>query len=364
MFCFKRNWRIPGLFAMTVALAMLALSGCVGPAAIDQHPSGGARRAESRAAIERRELTLPGEAEAIGISVDGKRMAAALTNRKLFVLDVPSGKIFRTFTLGGFSCERLKFSADGEMLICTSGTGLFNSKRWIDVWRLKDAKLVFSSRPDVGPKFPLGESLSQAWSADLSPGGRTVLISCKSGEVFSVDLPNQSATLELALSNKGHVMQIEYAMNGERVLLCTLGSQGSDAWTLHVLRTGDQSVEKTYAMEGKRLIGVTDDGKIVVSAPKGDAGQIAMLDLDSGKSLMDEILEQSAVTSAAIFCGGTRFMSSDERRLRVWDLGSRKVTLEIATTERQVVACEGAALAVSAGDRKAEGKVDLWLFAH
>jgi WD40 repeat protein len=290
----------------------------------------------------------------LALTPDGKYLAAALTDRSVVIVESSSGTQLCKFTLLGFGCEGLKFSGDGDMLLCTSGTGLFESKHWFDVWRLSDRRLMFSNRPDVGPKFPHAEELYQATDADLSPDGRTLLV-CSGAAVYAIDLAKQTAALMDSLSSRGYA-EVYFEPDGRRMLCLARSALHPDEDRLYVARTTTCEIEHSYDMAHKLLLAVRQDGRIIVGrlVPGSDGYDYEVIDVDTGKPLIRETLDPGS--DVGFFRGDTRLMLLKDNHLRVWDLRSHTIAISVYVSNSAVATCADATLAMSDD----EGIVSVW----
>jgi WD40 repeat protein len=316
----------------------------------------GTQTADISAIAVRHRMTVGGRVMHMGVSETGKRFAAALDDGRILVCEAPSGKVIAEFKSDSESHNLLKFSSDGEVLLCESETN-HSFRHYLEVWRVKDGKSLFNNHPKRKPAAIAGADPARASTGDLSPDGRNLIL-CM-GECYIVDLRTGRGS-RLNAGGLKTVLSIAYSPDGKRIVCGAVRLETGEV-TVHFFRASDLHHDASFVPEG-RGIGFTPEGRLLLltEAAEGN-GRMAIVAGGTGEVLGTITPPEGLLEGCALLCRGKRLVARFGLMVRLWELkaGQESPAMDIPDVRYSSrFAGDGNWLVMSTGD----GGVDLWDF--
>ncbi len=313
---------------------------------------------------------IAGEVEAVGVCEAGHRFAAATKDHKIVVADLETGRVVKELEWEGFSCERLRFSRDGEVLFARMGSGLFNSKCYCEVWRVRDGRVLFSNLPVSGAAVFGEEPLPQIFvhTGDLSPDGRTLLMGANAAKdggptAFELRAGQRPRPMQIVVEGEGPLLAIQYSRDGQRVACVTIPEQNIAELRYVVLDPQGFKVVASRSLEDLKFIGFAGKRMVVGSWPVGEANdRLALTYMDGGDDKGTVVLPSGELVRADLIADGTQIAMLSESRLVVREKknGSLVADEAIAPGEKgSSLVADGNTVVLSGRGRG----VEVWTFA-
>ena len=284
----------------------------------------------------------------LGVSPDGKLLAAAGSSGDPGLWDMPTGRNLRELAGHKDEVTCLAFSPDGRFL--ASGS--------------EDQDVILWSLPDGSRLMALEDHPGHVTSLAITPDSRTVVVGSKDGSVTlwsctpeGADVP---APVRAATKPTAPPVQPRAAARTEPVA----PPAKRPTWSIQFRRQKRFDCHsKSY--EGTKRLAVSPDGRILASAGGSSGGDIWLFNLTTGEQITTlEAHTCFGVTALAISPDSRRLVStgdSNDGKVRVWSLPDGALLHDLkgnSYANRSVVVSPDGKLIAGAGG--GDNAVRLW----
>ncbi len=239
----------------------------------------------------------PNRILALRFSPDDRRLACALADGNVAVLDARTGAPLSAFTAHVGAVQALAFSRDGEMLM-TGG---------------EDAAVRFWSLPSGRPAARNPPMRGHVRALAFAPDGRTVAAGGDDGRLRLWNSAEPAAApRELDLERP--VTRLAWTSDGRRLAL------GHASGELSVVDVPALRVEAVFGAHENHVRGLAispDDALIASSGRAG--GAVVAHELKSGRLIGEQPVKGASVEGLAYAAGTDLLVGIDDRTFVVWD---------------------------------------------
>ena len=290
--------------------------------------------------LQMKSIHLLEEASCIAFSNDGSTIAVA-GSHNITILD-KSGLLVAKIHSKGFRVEKLRLSSNGRVLLCVSGTGIFNSNRRIELWRAPFAEELITK--ELINRAPNSFENLNAWDADISPDGTTLI--CAGGKLSGLCSFSLRSNSSSKLSNgfdKYIVGSAAFSNDGKHFSLIAIdpdAAGGADE-LVFVLSPKDYVIERKYPLEGRELVGLIGSDPIVLNRiPNGGS---SLINLRNQKVLMELPEHLNEIRVAAFFNDGN-YLATIGAQLNIWNTSESKrfFTINLPAGQSKFALCTSA----------------------
>ncbi len=256
-----------------------------------------------------------GQVLEIAITPDGQQAVSASHDNALVVWDLQSGLALRVVAGDSAKHFMIAATADRRKFICTL------ANKTLNLWGVKSG---------IEP-LRLRGFATAATAIAMTPDGRRAIFGAN-GNTLKVWNMKSKTKLHTLRGHQRPVTRVLISLEGQRALSASEDGQ-LIVWNLEsreMLHRLSGHITPVTAMamtpDGRRAISVGHPTRIKYSPQAEHVRTIKVWDLDNGAELPALIGHASTVYNVAITSDGQRVIStSEDSRLKVWDLNSGKV---------------------------------------
>ncbi|MFI6056132.1 protein kinase [Streptomyces violascens] len=247
---------------------------------------------------------------AVAFSPNGKILAGnvdLIGSKNTWLWDVATRKVMTTFTSNnviGQTLAAVAFSPDSKTL-ASGNTSATSGDRMVSLW-------------DVATHKRIADIDAVAWSVAFSPDGTTLAVGTDSGNVELVDLATQNGTETLDAGDAVWVRSVAFSPGGSTLACSVVDPKADSPGAVQLWNLATQTKTASLSTNQCETVAFSPDGRLIAScSTKSGLVQLWNPATRTNTTTLDTSTAQ--VTSVAFSPDG-RLLASGGTRLMLWKL--------------------------------------------